>query len=129
MWQCSIRESALSTDGGKTWVKTKESAGSSGCIVAFADTKAGCGAFGKQVLLRTGEIAEARFGVRAGTLSGLACALLLLLYPPLFNGLLRELGSIVHVIEALRDEGRARPGLHRLEPPRRKILAGPGPEM
>ena len=41
MWQCSIRESALSTDGGKTWVKTKESAGSSGCIVAFADTKAG----------------------------------------------------------------------------------------
>ena len=31
----------MSTDGGKTWVSTKESAGSSGCIVAFADTKTG----------------------------------------------------------------------------------------
>ena len=31
----------MSTDGGKTWTPTKESAGSSGCIVAFADIKTG----------------------------------------------------------------------------------------
>jgi photosystem II stability/assembly factor-like uncharacterized protein len=36
-----MQNSAISTDGGKTWTNTKENAGGTGCLVAAADAKTG----------------------------------------------------------------------------------------
>jgi photosystem II stability/assembly factor-like uncharacterized protein len=53
IWQCGMKNLSVSTDGGKTWKAIEGKAGSSGCILSFADAKTGWFGFGVKFQMTT----------------------------------------------------------------------------